>query len=64
MSTEQATQPAEYRVPVHVTLPLSILRRLEPYTAKRQRGAFIQAAVVAALEQREQTQQDRERAAV
>jgi hypothetical protein len=54
MSGKQAAQAAEYRATSNMTLPLSVIRRLEPYKAKRRRGAFIQAAVVAALDQAEQ----------
>jgi hypothetical protein len=54
MSAEQAAPTAEYRATIALTLPLSVLRRLEPYKAERRRGAFIQDAIVAALEQTEQ----------
>jgi hypothetical protein len=54
MSTDQAASRDDYRANLTLTLPLSLLRRLEPYTAKRQRGAFIQAAVERELERLEQ----------
>jgi hypothetical protein len=60
MSGKQARPTAEYRAIINMTLPLSVLQRLEPYKAKRRRGAFIEAAVLAALDKAEQ---DRERAA-
>ena len=54
MSGKQGRPTAEYRAIINMTLPLSVIRRLEPYKAKRRRGAFIEAAVVAALDQADQ----------
>jgi metal-responsive CopG/Arc/MetJ family transcriptional regulator len=55
-----APEPMDYRVTVPLVLPLSLVRRLEPHTSRRNRSRFIEQAIEAALGQAEQDQ-DRER---
>jgi hypothetical protein len=48
-----------------VTVPLPILRRLQPYSSRRQRSEFVRQAIVAALDKTEaKATEDREHAAV
>ena len=56
-------EPLDYRVTVPLVLPLSLVRRLEPHTSRRNRSRFIEQAVTAALDKAEQDQ-DREHASV
>jgi metal-responsive CopG/Arc/MetJ family transcriptional regulator len=49
-------EPTDYRVTVPLRLPLSLVRRLEPHTSRRNRSRFIVQAIEAALGQAEQDQ--------
>jgi metal-responsive CopG/Arc/MetJ family transcriptional regulator len=53
MSTDQATA-RYYRGTITMTLPLALLRRMEPYAEKRQRTALIEDAIRRELDRREQ----------
>jgi hypothetical protein len=53
-------EPMDYRVTVPLVLPLSMVRRLEPFSSRRNRSRFIEAVIEAAFGQAEQDQ-DRER---
>jgi hypothetical protein len=57
MSTEQAAPADEYRAPLYLTLPASLVRRMEPYKAQRQRAALIRRAIERELDRLEQEQQ-------
>jgi metal-responsive CopG/Arc/MetJ family transcriptional regulator len=59
---EQVAPPTkEIRGQLTITLPVSMLQRLEPLAVQRRRSEFVEQAIAAALDQAEQ---DRERAAV
>jgi hypothetical protein len=60
--SEQAAPPAkELRGYVTLTLPITLIQRLQPFTSRRARSKFVEQALTAALDQADQ---DRERAAV
>jgi hypothetical protein len=54
MSTDKATPATDYRATITLTLPLPLVRRLEPYARLRQRTALVEAAIEAELARREQ----------
>jgi metal-responsive CopG/Arc/MetJ family transcriptional regulator len=59
---EQVAPPTkEIRGQLTITLPVSMLQRLEPLAVQRRRSEFVEQAIAAALDQAEQ---DRGRAAV
>lgn len=46
--------PRDYRVAMTVILPLSLIRRLEPYARHHNRSKLIEQAITAALDQADQ----------
>jgi hypothetical protein len=57
---EQARDAGEFHGYLTVTVPLSTLRRLRPYSTRRQRSEFVRQAIAAALDKADQDQgQDR-----
>ena len=63
MSEQVARPVAEIRGAFTVTLPMSMLVRLQPLAAERRRSEFVEQAIAAALDQADQDR-ERERAAV
>jgi metal-responsive CopG/Arc/MetJ family transcriptional regulator len=61
MSEEIASPTKEIRGQLTITLPVSLLQRLQPLGVQRRRSEFVEQAIAAALDQAEQ---DRERTAV
>jgi hypothetical protein len=51
----------EIRGVVVLNLPVSLIQRMQPYTAERRRSEFVTAAIAAALDKADR---DRDRAAV
>jgi metal-responsive CopG/Arc/MetJ family transcriptional regulator len=52
--SEKAARPAnEYRGYVTVTLPVRVIQRLQPFTSRRARSRFIEAAITTALDKAE-----------
>jgi hypothetical protein len=51
MSVQSEPPAREPRIQVALTLPLSLIERLEHYTDKRARSWFIEQAITAALAQ-------------
>lgn len=47
-------EPMDYRVTLPLVLPLSLVRRLEPYTSRRNRSRFIEQAIETALAKADQ----------
>jgi metal-responsive CopG/Arc/MetJ family transcriptional regulator len=62
MSEQAAPSIKEIRGALTVTLPVSLLQRLQPLAIQRRRSEFVEQAIAAALDKTEQDQdQDRER---
>jgi hypothetical protein len=54
MSEHAGPEAGDYRAYLTVTLPVSVLRRLQPLANQRARSEFVRQAIVAALDQAEQ----------
>jgi hypothetical protein len=54
MSEQDAPEPKETRAPLTITLPVTMLRRLQPLGVQRTRSYFVEAAIAAALDQADQ----------
>jgi metal-responsive CopG/Arc/MetJ family transcriptional regulator len=61
MSKQVAPPIKEIRGQLTITLPVSLLQRLQPLGVQRRRSEFVEQAIAAALDR---VEQDRERAAV
>jgi hypothetical protein len=62
MSTQVAPSIKEIRGALTVTLPVSLLQRLQPLAVQRRRSEFVEQAIAAALDRADQDQgQARER---
>lgn len=63
--SEQVPQAGDFHGYLTVTVPIETLRRLQPFSSRRERSAFVRAAIERALDEAEQqAEQGRERAAV
>jgi hypothetical protein len=51
MSEQDTPEPKEIRAPLTITLPVTMLQRLQPLGAQRTRSYFVEAAIAAALAQ-------------